>query len=125
MSSVFTPKIQTFKAEADLSSDKYRFVKFGSNPREVVKSGANNNAIGILQNDPELGAFAEVAKIGGGSFAIAGGTITQGDLLESDANGAAILAAGAGNHQVRARAMESAVAGDVFEVELIAMSHDI
>jgi len=120
-----TPNIQSFTAGVDLTAKKYRFMRFSAS-RAVTFGTANHAGVfGILQNDPESGSFAEVAKQGGGSFLKLGGTVTFGDLLESNATGEGVLATGAGKHQVRARAMESGVLNDVIEVEVINMEVDI
>lgn len=124
MSKMLTPVVEAFKAEADLSAKQYHFVKLGTADGQIVASAANNNAVGVLLNDPQLNDAAEVA-VDGGALVQLGGTVTRGDLLESDAAGKAVLAAGAGNHQVRAIARHSGVANDIIPVKIVYMSHTI
>jgi len=90
---------------------------------QVVACGANGRAIGIAQEgqkrtpglpgsdtaiaaeiNDEIDVFFE-GDICQGS---AGAAITRGAELESDANGQLILAAGAGQHNIIAQALESA-----------------
>lgn len=47
---------------------------------------------------------------------ILGGTVAEGDELESDVNGAGVVAAGAGQHYIGAIAMEAGVAGNAIQV---------
>lgn len=99
-----------------------RVVKFGAADGEVVNSAAAADAhigICIQPGGATVGQRADVA-VDGIVEVIAGGTITRGALLTSDANGAAVVAAPAAgtNNAVIGRAMVSAVAGDFFPVLL-------
>ena len=125
MSSFIKARIQTFKAAIDLSALQYRFMIHGATAREVTTSGANGEAVGILQNAPVLGDPAEIGLTGGNSLLEAGGTFAAGDALESDATGRGILVAGSGKHKVKARAIEAAVIGDIVEVERLDYEDDI
>lgn len=116
MASHSTPRIDGFKAGADLSAKQYCFVVFGADDEHVVAAGAGVAPIGIVQNAPTAERMAEVAKQGGGAKLLIAGVVTRGDFVKSDANGAG-LAAVAGD-KYGAMAMASGVAGDVIPVEV-------
>ncbi len=99
-----------------------RIVKLGAADGEVVNSAAAADAhlgICIQPGGSLVGVRADVA-ISGAAEVIAGGTITRGSLVTSDAAGAAVAAAPAAgvNNRVIGMAMVSAVAGDIFPVLL-------
>ena len=109
--------ISNFKAGADLSADTNRYlsVKLDSSG-DVVLNTAGGAGIGFLFNLPKSGETTEVSTLGGGALGVAAGTITAGDFLKSDANGKLVVASTANDLAV-ARAMKSAVANDVFEIQ--------
>lgn len=121
MSTVFNvPRnISNFKAGADLSAvaNLNLSVKFDGSG-DIVLSGAGDAGIGFLVNSPKSGEVVEMSALGGGALAVAAGTIAAGDFLKSDANGKLVVASTADDLAV-ARAMKSAVANDIFEVEPI------
>lgn len=120
MASVSTPRIESFKATADYSAKQYCAVTFGADDEHAtVQSSAGGRCFGILQNAPNAAnAIAEVALPGGGAKAVLGGTVTRGNFLKSDANGA-LVAAATDKDEYVAKAMASGVAGDVIAVEVI------
>lgn len=111
--------ISNFKAGADLSAvaNLNLSVKFDGNG-EIVLSGAGDPGIGFLVNSPILGENAEVSTLGGGALGVAAATIAAGAFLKSDAAGKMVIASTAGDLAI-AKAMKSAVANDIFEVEPI------
>lgn len=119
MASHSTPRIQAFRAGADLSAKKNCFVKFGSDDESVVAAGAGEETVGILQSsDSTSGRIGEVALQGGGAKLLLGGTVTRGAYLKSDANGAGV-AVTTDKDKYGAKAMASGVAGDVIGVEVV------
>jgi Uncharacterized conserved protein (DUF2190) len=102
----------------DLSAKQYYIVAVDtSNDSAVVLAAAATDPIvGVLRNKPKAGAAA-VYRFLGTSKVIAGGTITRGDFITSDANGKAITTTTASNATLGI-ALQSAVAGDIFEVQL-------
>lgn len=108
-----------FLAGENLSAKQYHFVKFGSDEKTVVACGANERAIGILQNAPESGQGAEVALPGGGAYLKVSETIGLGKLLTSTGAGQGEVADAAGEW-CAAMAMEAGVADDVLSVFVIA-----
>lgn len=77
-------------AGADLSGSQYHFVKESTTADDtVILSTVGASAIGVVQNKPTSGQAATV-MLDGVSKVVAGGTVTRGDLIDSDANGAAV-----------------------------------
>jgi len=78
-------------AAADLSGSQYRIVKVTADKQVNLGSSAGETVLGVLQNDPKSGEAALV-RTGGVSKVVAGGTLSAGDKVQTDANGAAITA---------------------------------
>jgi hypothetical protein len=117
MSSYAAPNLLSFKAGAAIPQGSV--VKPGADNQHVLKAAAaTDKAFGIAQNAATTAEdLVEVALPGGGAKALAGGTISFGDLLSSDANGA-LVASTTDNDRHVAVAMEDAVAGDLFSVHV-------
>lgn len=117
MGSFATPKnIINLAAGSDLSSSQYKALVLSADGAVDV-AGANVSIIGFNMTKPTAGKAAEIASIGGGAKAIAGGTITAGDLLKTDSNGDVVTASVGDTYC--ALALESAVDNDVFNVLVI------
>lgn len=120
----FTPRnyITGAKAGEDLSAltndTKYIALQLDTDGDVITSAAGEQVCIGILQNAPENNKAAEIASAGGGSLAIAAGTIAAGNFLKTDANGH-LLAMSAETANAVAVAMDSAVDNDVFEVLLL------
>jgi hypothetical protein len=81
-------------ADYQTTSKQYYIVDCGADNTATLASVAGQAAIGVLQNDPAAGEAA-IVRTGGVSKVIVGtGDITAGDLVQTDATGAAIAAAG-------------------------------
>jgi hypothetical protein len=107
---------RTFIAGEDLSSAQFKFVTLESDGQVDLADAAGENAIGVLLNDPAAGEAATVA-ISGKVMVTSGGTIAAGAQVQTDASGDALTAA-AGD-VVLGYALEAAVDGQVFAIELI------
>jgi len=107
---------RTFIAGEDLSSAQFKFVTLESDGQIDLADAAGENAIGVLLNDPAAGEAATVA-ISGKVMVTSGGTIAAGAKIQTDASGDALTAA-AGD-VVLGYALEAAVDGQVFAIELI------
>ena len=107
---------RTFIAGEDLSSAQFKFVTLESDGQVDLADAAGENAIGVLLNDPAAGEAATVA-ISGKVMVTSGGTIAAGAQVQTDASGYALTAA-AGD-VVLGYALEAAVDGQVFAIELI------
>lgn len=119
MSSILTPIVHTYLAGAAL--EKGQAVKLSSGA--VVKAAASTDrVIGIAQNTvTAAGDAVEVASIGGGAYAKAGGTIAEGDLLGVNTDGDLVKVAN--QHDIIiAQAMEGAVDNDIFSVNVVGPS---
>lgn len=117
-------------ASADLSTKQYYAVKINTDGK-IALAAAGECAIGILYSKPNAdGVVASVRPLDGRKAkAIAGGSITKGDLLAADANGKLVTATKAkvdtlstgiaadpviGSH-VLGVALEGASAADIFQ----------
>lgn len=95
----------------------FRIVKFGAADGEVVQAAAATDlSIGVSGSLPATAAGERIDIIRAGLTPVAlGGTVTRGDKLTADANGAAVTAAPAAgaNANIIGIAEVSGVAGDV------------
>ena len=107
---------RTFIAGEDLSSAQFKFVTLEADGQVDLADAAGERAIGVLLNEPTAGKAATVAMTGK-VMAETGASVTAGDALQTDANGDAITAA-SGDY-VMGYALEDAVDGQVFAIELI------
>lgn len=123
MSSYFKPQILTFLADGTTIVEGAA-VKVGSARTNVALSTLVSDAIlGIAQTvGANVGDPVEVAIAGGGAKALAGGTIAAGDYLTSSSTGALVTSTTTNDH-VCAQALEAAVSGDLFAVNVIAFIH--
>lgn len=117
MSATSQPRISAFKATAAIAKGKV--VKAGADDQHLaVCSAATDKAIGVVQSDATAAEdIIEVALNGGGAKGLAGGVIAVGDLLASDGNGAMVATTSA-NDRVIGIAMQAAVSGDIFWLEV-------
>lgn len=106
--------IKSFRAGAAIGPRTY--VKFGATDQDVVPAAAaGDKIIGVsLELPADVGEPIDIA-LGGIPEVKFGGNVTRGDILTSDANGAAVTAApGAGVvNRTGGVAMCSGVAGDI------------
>ena len=120
----------TLEAAADLSASQYRFVRVDANGRAAL-CGAGQPAVGVLQNKPSAAGQAAQVRALGITKVVAGGAISKGALVASDASGQAVAAtvttantttgALTGSH-VAGIALEAAAgAGQVISVLLLPM----
>lgn len=118
--SLQSEKNKSFKSTNDLTGKQYYAVAFdASNRGNIILANAQTApAVGILQDEPVANEYGQVRMIGETSFAIAGGTIHQGDALTADSNGKLIATTTAAD-KVVARALEEAASGDRFSVQLV------
>lgn len=99
-----------------------RIVKIGSADQTVVlAAAATDRPVGVSVQNISYASGAVCDIVDGGEYeVIAGGTVARGDPVCSDANGAGVAAAPAGgtNNGVIGRALDSAVVGDLFTVQI-------
>lgn len=106
----------TLEASADLSSNQFYAIKVDSSGQAAL-AGDGENAVGILQNDPDAAGKAAEVMFLGVSKAALGGTVTAGDNLASDTNGAFVTATG--GDAVIAIALEGGDSGEIITVSLV------
>lgn len=110
--------IKVFTADAAIG--KFRIVKAGAADNSVaLGAAATDKVLGVANS---LGADAAGDRVdvvlGGSADVVYGGTVAAGDLLTSDAAGAAVTAAPAAgvNNRVVGLALKAGVAGDIGSV---------
>ena len=104
---------KTYIAGSDLSAKQFFFVTLAADG-EVDSTGNAAAASGVLLNTPTAGQPATVAY-SGRVLASAGGTITAGDGIGSDAAGEAVSAAT--SDIILGYAREDAVDGQIFAMD--------
>jgi len=111
-------RIKSFLADAAIL--KGQAVKIGSDRQHVAKGAANtDDCVGVAQNTVTTAEDEiEVALQGGGAKGLAGETITAGKFLVSAADGD-LEQTNASGDRIVAMAMEAAVVGDIFGVEVV------
>lgn len=114
MASTKAPEILAYKATAALT--KGHAVKKGADDEHVaVCSAGTDKTLGLIQNTVTAADDVCEVAVAGGAKGLAGGTISQGDLLAADSNGA-LVATTSANDKVIGMAEEDAVSGDLFSV---------
>jgi hypothetical protein len=78
------------EAAADLSTKQFTFVKLDSNGKAAAVAGTTDVPVGILQNDPSAAGRAAEIMVSGVSEIIAGGALTAGNQVSTDASGRAV-----------------------------------
>jgi hypothetical protein len=101
------------------NDDKYIALQLDTDGDVIVAAANERYNIGFLQNAPDNGKGADVAGPGGGSLAVAAGTITSGDFLKTDSSGHLVSIGTYEQAYAVAIAMDSAVDNDVFEVYVL------
>ena len=104
---------------SDLSAKQYYAVKHDTSEKVVI-AGANDKALGILQNAPD-GSSVEtsaIVRVGGISKAILAEAVTFGQYLTVTSTGA-LEVADAANEEIVARALTSGDASDLIAVQLM------
>lgn len=112
----------SYIASADLSAKQYHFVTIAVNGVDV--SGANAIPHGIVQNDPEQYAAAEVRHLGISKLVVntTATALAPGDPIESTADGIGIKCVTA-EHYVGAWALEDSNAdGEIISVLLLGVA---
>jgi len=107
---------RTFEAGGDLSAGQFKFVALAADG-QVDLCGDGAQAIGVLYNEPDAAGKAATVVMTGKVIVEAGASVTAGDSVASDADGNCVTAAT--NDVTMGYALEDAVDGQVFAIELI------
>jgi hypothetical protein len=103
-----------------------RLVKMGSADQTVVlAAAATDKVIGVSAQNVSFAAGERCDIVDSGQYeVVAGDVVTRGDPICADANGAGVTAAPATgvNNYVIGTALDSAVAGDLFTVQIAPQS---
>lgn len=103
----------TFKAGEDLSEKQYAIVKLATDGTVVTCSAVNDDMLGVVQNNPNVGQAAEV-MLTGISRVIAGANLTAGQRVTTTNEGKATPEV-EGSYSF-GRVLETATAGSVCAV---------
>lgn len=103
-------------AAGDLSAGQFRFVNVDGNGRAALVASAGGRGVGVLQDDPAAIDRPACVAVAGRAKVVAGDTVTAGDNVQSDANGAAITAA-SGDY-ILGIALTGGASGELIEVLL-------
>jgi len=107
---------RTFEAGGDLSAGQFKFVALAADG-QVDLCGDGAQAIGVLYNEPDAAGKAATVVMTGKTIVEAGASVTAGDSVASDADGNCVTAAT--DDVIMGYALEDAVDGQVFAIELI------
>jgi hypothetical protein len=99
---------------ADSSALQYHFMKNSSG--EAAVAGDGENAIGVLQNDPDTAGQAGTIAISGRVKVISNGNLAVDQRVAVDTNGHAVIAAS--NDYVMGVNVEEGEAGQAMEIIL-------
>jgi hypothetical protein len=108
---------RTVPAGEDLSTKQFYFVTLESDGKVDLADSAGEQCFGVLLNKPSEVDRPATVVVSGQVTVVSGGTIAAGAAVQTDASGKAITAAS--GDVVMGYAMESAVANDIFRIELI------
>lgn len=106
-------RAETYIAGEDLSAAQYLFVTDDGD--EVTVTGAGLAATGVLFNAPVEDDAATVVRGGDPNVWVGTGGVTVGDIVASDANGAAVVATTGDIALGKARA--TAAAGGLVQIQ--------
>jgi hypothetical protein len=107
---------RTFIAGEDLSSAQFKFVTLEADGQVDLADVAGENCIGVCLNAPAAAAAATVVMTGK-VMVVAGGSITAGDAVATDAAGDAVTATT--GDIIMGYATEDGVDGQIIAIELI------
>jgi hypothetical protein len=113
------PIIKGFKSNTDMSATDYRFVMQGTADFVVADATAGAQILGVRIESPNGSVNVQPVNVAilGTAKVTAGGPITRGAKLKSDANGAALVTT-TDTDEIGAIALEDGVSGQVIEVLL-------
>src|SRR6266702_2725463 len=106
----------TFEASGDLSTKQYHFVTLDSNG-QIAVSTRGALSVGVLQDKPAAINRAAQVRCLLVSKILLGGTVTKGQALVADANGAAVNASSSDN-AFMGFAMEGGSSGQIIAMLL-------
>jgi hypothetical protein len=107
---------RTFEAGSDLSAGQFKFVALAADG-QVDLCGDGAQAIGVLYNQPSAAGNAATVVMTGKVIVEAGDSVNAGDEVACDADGNCVTAAT--SDIIMGYALEDAVDGQVFAIELI------
>lgn len=116
--SILLPEKSFTTGSVSLATKQYYLMKQHTDGTLIIAAAATDAIVGVLQNKPVVGAAALV-RIGGTTKVIAGGAISVGAWVTSDASGKAIGTVTAGNVVIgQYLGAAAAASGDVIEIAM-------
>ena len=107
---------RTFVAGEDLSTAQFKFVTLEADGQVDLADTAGENCIGVLRTEGEAGQAVAVL-VDGPVIVEAGGTVTNGATVATDATGRAVDATT--GDIIMGYAREAGVTNQIIEIELI------
>lgn len=104
----------TLEAAEDLTASQYHLIVV-DNTGKAALAGADEAAVGVVQNEPDAGEGASV-RVQGVTKVVAGAAVTAGAKVSADLNGAGVTAVA--GHVVGIALTEASGAGAIFSVLL-------
>jgi hypothetical protein len=106
----------TVPANADLSANQFQMVLVNGSGNAAVNTVAGGRVDGVIYNKPSAAGRDTTIAIAGVCKIVAGGTVTIGGFVKSDAAGKVVDSAGAG--MVIGKSLSAGVNGQVVRVLL-------
>lgn len=106
---------RTYIAGQDLSAHQFHFVTMAADG-QIDPTGAGARADGVLLNKPSAAGQAATVCYDGRVMVEAGGVISRGDAIASNAGGEAVEAAS--TNVILGYALEDGVDGQIITIEL-------
>ena len=108
----------TRKAERDLSTEQYRFVKMGGAAGRIdICVDAGNLVLGVLQNKPNAANKLCTIRVMGTTKIVCSGTVTEMARVGTSSDGRCAVATGDGA-LVAGISLEAGAEGDIIEILL-------
>lgn len=109
---------ESYSMETTATGKQFYAVELSAASQVDVCDAATDIAIGILQNNPGAGQAAQVRKMGRSKAVAGAGTITVGNRVGTDANGAVVAKSAAADWCIGLAETASSASGTVIDVSL-------
>lgn len=105
--------LRSIKVTASFASKQYTFVTIDTNG-QLASPSAGGDVIGIIQDDPAAGEVGSVCRPGDITKVKLGGSVSAGNDVTCDGNGAAVAATSA--DRVHGKALEGGSSGQLVTI---------
>lgn len=112
---------KSFEAGEDLSSAKWRFVTLETDGQVDLADADAEATLGVAMTNPDTAGQAVTVAVSGVVKVYAGGSITAGDEVVTDASGEAVekSTSSSATAVTAGVALEDADDGDVFQIQIV------